>query len=314
MRRVLVTGASGYIGRLVLGRLANDGTERHGSSRSTTSIDRVTWHAADLLKPGAARRLVEQTRPDAIIHCAWNVTPGQYWANPENAVWRDATAALAESFFTAGGSVFVGAGSCAEYDWSAGLCDERLTPLAPATPYGHAKRDAWRAVETAAAQAGGRAVWARIFHVFGGAEHPDRLVPSVLAALHAGTPALCTHGEQRRDFLHVSDVADAFAHLLRHDVSGAVNIGSGDPRRVRDVIDGLAARVRGSAGLVRLGARPTNEPATLIPAVERLRDEAGWVPRLSFDQALDRAVAEWRALTPGTNAGPPTTPPSPPGA
>ena len=85
---------------------------------------------------------------------AWNVTPGQYWTSPENHAWRTATAALARAFYDAGGRRFVGAGTCAEYDWSGGLCDELTTPLEPATLYGEAKLGAWQEIAEAARAAG----------------------------------------------------------------------------------------------------------------------------------------------------------------
>jgi nucleoside-diphosphate-sugar epimerase len=257
-------------------------------------VAEVVWHHADLLAPGAPESLVARVQPAVVLHFAWNVTPGEYWTSEQNHAWRAATAALARAHFEAGGRRFVGAGTCAEYDWSAGLCDELTTPLEPATLYGEAKLGAWHDVAASAAaapRAGATAAWGRVFWMFGGDEHAARLVPSVARALLAGKPALCTHGEQLRDFLHVDDVAGAFVALVTSNVEGAVNIASGQPHLVRDVIYGIATRV-GRPDLVRLGARPTTDPPVVTATTVRLANEVGWRPTRTFEQALEEAAGE----------------------
>jgi nucleoside-diphosphate-sugar epimerase len=127
----------------------------------------------------------------------------------------------------------------------------------------------------------------------GGGEHAARLVPSVARAILAGKPALCTHGEQLRDFLHVDDVAGAFVALVTSDVEGAVNIASGHPHLVREVIYGIANRL-GRPDLVRLGARPTTDPPVVTATTIRLANEVGWRPARTFEQALDEAASDSR--------------------
>ena len=297
--RALVTGASGCIGRHALEPLLSSGFEVHALARSSTGRDgapdpRLTWHAADLLDGRAASALVADVRPEVLLHFAWNATPGVYWTAPDNADWQRATVDLFSAFVRAGGRRFVGAGTCAEYEWSsAAPCDERQTPTCPATLYGRCKLDTWTTIERLASDAGVSAAWGRIFHLFGSDEHPSRLAPSVARSLLKGEPALCTHGEQVRDFLYVKDVAGAFVTLLRSQVEGPVNIGSGETHQVKDVVLGIARRL-GRPELVRLGARESNEPARLVPSVARLFDDVGWRPSMSFDEALDETVDYWR--------------------
>jgi nucleoside-diphosphate-sugar epimerase len=301
--RVLVTGASGYIGRHALVPLLATGDEIHAVSRSPAHHDpplnlppdsRITWHAADLLDAGAPSALIEAVRPGALLHLAWNTTPGAYWTAPDNREWQRATVDLFTAFMRADGRRFLGAGTCAEYEWgSVTPCHERTTPTRPATLYGQCKLETWQAIDYLAAQSGMSAAWGRIFHLFGSDEHTSRLVPSVALSLLKGEPALCTHGEQVRDFMDVTGVAGAFAALLASSVTGAVNIASGEPRRVKDVVLGISARL-GRSDLVRLGARPTSEPPVVTADVSRLVNEVGWRPSRTFDQGLDASVEHWR--------------------
>ncbi len=280
--RILVTGASGYLGRHLVPAL-------HASGHTVIAAGHAD---ADLRRPEDARRLVETTRPEVVIHLAWEATPGVYWTSPDNAEWADGTAALAEAARAHGVHRFVGVGSCAEYDWTgSGDLDEYRTPELPATPYGAAKLAASRAV-LALENETFLPAWCRVFLLFGGHEYPARLVPSIALALRRGDAAPCTHGRQVRDFLHVEDVAGALMAVSASDVTGVVNIASGDPHPVGDVIAGLAQRV-GRPDLIRLGEIPMREPNRLVTRAARLRQDVGWRPQWSFDEALDRTADFW---------------------
>lgn len=290
--RVLVTGATGYIGRHAVPALRAAGHEVHALTRQGRALPGCTAHTGDLLAPSVPEAIIDTVLPDAVLHLAWEATPGVYWTSPDNPAWARATGALALAARAHGAQRFVGVGSCAEYDWTSGHCTEGVTPEEPSTPYGQAKLEACHAV-AAAIQPGFASAWGRVFLLCGDDEHPSRLVPSVALAIRRGEPALCSHGEQVRDFLHVKDVAGALVALLHSPVEGVVNIASGESHRVREVIEGLAQRL-GHPELIRLGARATSEPPVLTASAQRLRGEVGWQPSLSFDAALDAAADYWR--------------------
>jgi nucleoside-diphosphate-sugar epimerase len=295
--RVLVTGAGGFIGRPCVNVLRARGLEVHAvSSRQIVDArDGVTWHRADLLDPASTALLVQRVRPTDLLHLAWDVRPGA-WAGAEgHLAWLRAGLLLLERFADAGGKRVVMAGSCAEYDWSSGICSESSTPLLPATLYGATKLALGTVQSAFARETGISASWARIFFTFGPGEHPNRLVASVIRSLLAGQPAECTHGRQVRDFLHVEDVADALVTLLESPVTGPVNIGSGEPLSVAD----LARRVgdlMGRPDLIRLGARATSmeEPPLVVADVTRLRTEVGWRPRHTLESGLEATIRWWR--------------------
>lgn len=295
MSRVLVTGATGFIGRNALAPLVAAGHEVHAvSSRASVAETRgVTWHEADLL---SSVDVVRDVAPETLLHLAWYAEHGKFWTATENVRWVEASLALLRAFADGGGRRAVLAGTCAEYDWSAtGLLAEDSTPLRPATLYGAAKHALRTVAEAYAAQAGFGLAWGRVFFLYGPGEAPGRLVPAVARALLAGEPARTSAGTQVRDFMHVEDVAGAFAALVDSDATGAVNVASGTGVALKDVIELIAAAAQ-RPDLVELGAleqRP-GEPERLIADVTRLRTEVGFLPRVDLQEGIERTVASLR--------------------
>ena len=294
MKRVLVTGATGFIGRNSLPLLRRTGYEVHAVSGSPTTQDAygaIHWHCANLLKSDEVVALVQKVRPSHLLHLAWYAIPGKFWTASENLDWVQATVGLMRVFHEQGGQRFVGAGSCAEYDWAFDHCQEASTPCRPATLYGAAKYCTQLLLDAWSRQTGMSSAWGRMFFLYGPGEYPSRLVPSVINSLLNGEPALCTHGEQVRDFMHVEDVAAAFVALLDSDVQGVVNIASGAPLPLKDVIYTIADQL-GRRELVQLGAIPANaaDPAALIADIGRLRDEVGFRPRYSLKNGIALTV------------------------
>jgi nucleoside-diphosphate-sugar epimerase len=187
------------------------------------------------------------------------------------------------------------AGTCAEYDWSEEILSERTTPLTPGTLYGACKHATHVAAAAVAEQLGVALAWGRVFFLYGPGEHPDRLVPSVARGLLAGRAVPTTEGYQRRDFMHVQDVANAFIALLESGVTGAVNIASGRPVAVRDLVDLIAETVAGP-GEVNFGGLPSRsgEPAVITGETDRLTREVGFRATKDLRQGIAETVAWWR--------------------
>ena len=216
MKRVLLTGATGFIGRHCLPLLIAQGYEVHAVYTKAVGENHLglQWHKANLLDSHQAYMLMDKVQPTYLLHFAWYVVPGKCWMSPENVRWVQASQSLLQTFVKHGGDRVVMAGTCAEYDWKQGICSENTTPLAPATLYGSCKNTLRESLEAFSKENDLSNAWGRIFFVYGPGEHPDRLVSSVICSLLRGESISCSSGHQKRDFLFVEDVASAFVALL----------------------------------------------------------------------------------------------------
>jgi nucleoside-diphosphate-sugar epimerase len=295
LKRVLLTGAGGFVGRHVGEALVARSYEVHAVSRHNRSGDGLTWHAVDLLDAASLETLMAGLRPARLIHLAWYTEPGQYWQSQQNLAWLNASIHLLESFARNGGEHAVLAGTCAEYDWSYGYCVEDKTPCKAGSLYASAKL-AFHDVATAFARSADlRVAWARIFFPFGPREHPERLVPSVIRALLSGGRAPCSDGEQIRDFVYVRDAASALVALAEHEFCGDVNIASGRPVLLKDLVNLIADKLN-ARDRVDFGQRPRqdSEPPLLLADVSRLKDVIGWTPSYDLATGVEETIAWWR--------------------
>ena len=126
MKRVVVTGARGFVGRHCLPLLLARGYEVHAVSTrpGPTADDDVRWHQVDLLDGAAAPALIDAVHPSHLLHLAWCTDHGAYWTSPQNLQWVETTLALARAFSRTGRRIVM-AGTCAEYRLgTSGLCGD----------------------------------------------------------------------------------------------------------------------------------------------------------------------------------------------
>jgi len=297
MKRVLVTGATGFIGRQTLQLLLSRGFDVHAvtSKEILPKNHGETWHCADLLDERQVESLVSTVVPSHLLHLAWIATPGLYLNSADNLKWLQASIELSRQFVARGGKRIVAAGSCAEYDWRFGFLSETVTPTAPPSLYGTCKLSLQMALNAFAKESGVGVSWGRIFFPYGPHEHPNRLVASVIRALLRGKVAECTAGTQVRDYIFVGDVADAFVTLLDSDLVGAVNIASGEGIAVREIVLKIGEILK-RPDLVHLGAVPSLAPDAplVVGDVRQLGERLHWSPKYNLDHGLRISVEWWR--------------------
>ncbi len=295
-QRILLTGATGFIGTQVLRHLTSAGqvhcTSRHLQEATTD----VHWHEVDLKDSGACEAVIRKVRPDILVHCAWNTDHGEFWEAKDNVQWLEAGMALFTAFVECGGARIIGCGTCAEYPGDTAQPaseDVAIAPSDPPTLYGRSKLALLHHLQSLDVSH----AWARIFLAYGVGEDRRRLVPSICCALQTGREARCSSGRQVRDFMDVRDLGRAIALLAASEVEGPVNLGSGTPASIAEVATRLG-ELSDRTDLIRLGALPDRpgEPPVLIPDTRKQNGELGFSPAITLEQGLADAAAYWSTL------------------
>ncbi|MEX0276495.1 MAG: NAD-dependent epimerase/dehydratase family protein [Ruegeria sp.] len=244
MGRVLLTGASGFVGRQIskaLGAAGHEVVEVRRDTPATAEGGGTVISTDDIFGESDRRYRDMLTGIGAVVHAAWYVTPGTYLSSRKNLDCLTGTVRLAQAAIEMGVKRFVGVGTCFEFDLNAAQTTpfepiEPDAPLRPDTLYGAAKAATFLALDRAFRDTDTRFAWCRLFYLYGEGEDERRLLPYVLEALRQSEPAELTAGTQLRDFLDVSEAGARIAAVVDTDYQGSVNVCSGRPISVRDFI------------------------------------------------------------------------------
>lgn len=292
--RVLLTGASGFIGQHVLRALIANGVDTVTLGRQRPpALPQTHQHIAfDLLQQSDIGNMLVLANATHLLHCAWYAEHGAFWTSPLNTRWADASIRLVEGFCHHGGQRVVGAGTCAEYDWSHGWLREEHTPLVPATLYGASKDATRRITELICQQAGVAFAWGRIFSPYGTGENSARLVPLLTNALRGEVPAQGINAACYRDFLHVTDVASGLLALLQDGAQGAYNISAGQPTSLANLAELLAALLHKDPGALLSLPPQRRDPVILLAGDNQRLRSLGWQPQLDLAAGLAAYLAD----------------------
>lgn len=318
-RHVLVTGGAGYIGSHACKALAAAGylpvsydSLVHGHEWA------VRWgplERGDILNRARLDAVISSYRPIAIMHFAAfayvgeSVTdPGKYYRNNVAG-----SLSLIEAARDHGIEQMVFSSTCATYGIPERLPIRETTPQSPVNPYGTSKLMIERMLADFAVAHGLRSIALRYFNAAGadpegeiGEDHDPEthLVPLVLDAAAGRRTSITVFGTDYdtpdgtcvRDYVHVSDLADAHVKAVQALEGGAAsrsyNLGNGKGFSVRQVID-AAERVTGRTVPVELGARRAGDPAALVADASAAREGLGWRPRYGDLAEILRTAWSW---------------------
>jgi len=267
---ILLTGATGFVGRQVLRSLVASGTSVRvvvrGDSESRLPdlpIEAIVT-SADIFNESAAWWATACEGIDTVVHVAWYAEPGKYLQSSLNLNCLSGTIQLAQGVAQAKVRRFVGVGTCFEYE----LSSEPLAidaPLRPLTPYAGAKAAAFMALQHSLPAQSIEFAWCRLFYLYGEGEDERRLVPYLHSRLAAGQVAELTSGTQVRDFLDVKVAGQMIADIALGYRCGAANICSAVPITIRQMAEQVADEY-GRRDLLKFGARPDNitDPAFVV--------------------------------------------------
>ena len=245
-RRVLITGATGFVGRQVLKNVVEQKfyvtlvvrNRKLENFKEIPSVDTVIT-TNDLFAESTAWWANAFQGVDTVIHVAWDVEPGKYLESSKNIDCLQGTLAMAQGAVIAGVRRFIGIGTCFEYDLSYRSLSIQ-TPLKPLTPYAGAKTAAFTALSNWLPPQGVEFVWCRLFYLYGEGEDERRLVPYLRSKLAAGEKVELSSGTQIRDFLDVSVAGSLIADIALGTLQGPINICSGIPITVKKLAENIA--------------------------------------------------------------------------
>jgi nucleoside-diphosphate-sugar epimerase len=260
---VLLTGATGFVGRQVLQALDLCGVRvrvviREGTQSRLPTLEcfETTVITEDMFAENDDWWANVCKGVDAVIHVAWYAEPGKYLHSAKNIDCLAGTLQLAKGAARSKVRRFIGIGTCFEYDLAGGMLSIE-TPLRPLTPYAGAKAAAFMALSQWLPLQEVEFAWCRLFYLYGDGEDERRLVPYLRSKLTSGEPAELTSGNQIRDFLDVSEAGRMIVKTALSNQQGPVNICSGIPITVRQLTEQIAEEY-GCRDLLKFGARPDN--------------------------------------------------------
>ena len=302
MRRVLLTGASGFVGAAVLRQMVmqrRDVAVLLREASDTTRIDdllgRVPVIRGDATRIEDARAAIAAFSPDCVVHLAWQGVKGADRNSQVQLENLPAAIALHRLAVDLGVARIIGMGSQAEYGPQGGRISED-TPTRPTTLYGAAKLATGILLERAAATAGQSFAWLRLFSSYGPGDDPSWMIPYLVDRLLAGERPSLTAAEQVWDYIHVDDAAAAVVAMTESDASGMFNLGSGTARPLRDIVVMVRDLIDPSLP-VGFGEVPyrADQVMHLEADVSRLRAATGWSPAVDLRTGLRDLVDHHRA-------------------
>lgn len=296
-RRVLITGATGFIGSNVVAAGLALGVEIHALSAEGAIPGVKSWPVR-VEDRRAVSEVVSSIRPEAVLHLA---AAGTTYGSSSITELLTVNVAGLDSLLAAiaevGACPVVIAGSGFEYAPQERAIAE-TDKIGPVTAYGVSKA---AATLTAQMYAGLMPITLlRIFSVFGVGEREPHLLPYIVGCTKQGLSADLTPGGQVRDYVYAGDVAECFWRTLASPPADGrlrvLNVGSGRTMTLREFVE-LAARELSESGLtpsIAFGARPhrSDELMFYVPRVERLHDILGWLPSSNITANLGRTM-DW---------------------
>ncbi|WP_095139351.1 NAD(P)-dependent oxidoreductase [Pseudomonas sp. Irchel s3a10] len=279
--KVLVSGATGFVGRHLVAALLARGCTVRAVARNTDTAASMPWindvefvaadiHASDLDIAALTDGI------DVLAHLAWPGLPN-YRAlfHFEHNLMADYR--FIKGVVEAGVPQVLVTGTCFEYGMQSGPLGESVEPQ-PSNPYGLAKHTLHLFLQNLQQEKPFTLQWARLFYLHGEGQNPNSLLAALDRAIDNGDASFnMSGGEQLRDFLPIASAADYLATIVhQRDFNGVINCASGQPVSVRALVE-QRLRERGAALNLNLGhyPYPTHEPMAFWAVTERLQQLLG---------------------------------------
>jgi UDP-glucose 4-epimerase len=306
--RILLSGATGFIGASVARVLAGTGRKvtalvRTGSDvRRLESMGNVEQILCDWNDDPETISMLRDLGPSTFIHCAWRGVAGRQ-RNEEFHLTENVSLTLrsVDLANAVGCAQWIGVGSQAEYG-NQNRCLGEDAPLRPTTKYGEAKKIAGIEALTRCGSVGMIGAWVRVFSTYGPDDSPEWFIPYVVGEFLAGRAPKLTRCEQLWDYLYVDDAAQALVALADASAGGVFNLGSGNAKPLRTFVEAARNEVRTDV-MPEYGAIPyrLDQVMHLEADISRLVAATGWQPRVDIQEGMRATVAFERQRAEGSS-------------
>lgn len=308
--RILLTGASGFVGSHVARLLQSQGCTVYALVRPTSDLWRIQdiipnleIVKGDLTLKEEIKAQLKSIQPDLCIHLAWGKVIDGYLSNSSNVDSLVIGLDLVRELVAVGCRRILIAGTCVEYDTSVGCYLSEASPEKAESLYAATKHALHMVADQFVRGVGAELIWIRFFSLFGPFEDERRLIPSIILPLLRNDVAKVTPGAQVKDYLYVEDAAEAVCALAMSRFTGTINVASGCPISVGDLAVKIGT-ILNKRELVSLGARPYRDSESMFVCanIDRIRDVIGWSPRFDLDAGLKQTI-EWWKMRKNASAG-----------
>lgn len=288
IKKVLLTGATGLIGKYAIEPLLDAGFEVFAvSSTPHEKQGGLNWVSANLLDSEDIKKLFEKVKPEYLLHFAWDTTPGSYLESDLNFDWVKASIEMLEQFNLYGGKRAVFAGTCFEYEFEDKPLNEVTSKINPISTYAKCKNQLRELASDYCDSKGISFGWGRIFYVFGEGENENRLVPKVINTLREDKEMSFSTGDLVKDYMFAGDIAEAFVKFLDSKVLGCINICTGMPVTIKEIVITIAKKLNKEHLVTFVDDKVSNQPKIIIGDNTRLANEVGFTPKYSLESALN---------------------------
>lgn len=255
-KRILITGASGLIGKESISYLDRDKYDVCAISSKDKKDDKINWIKCDLFDLDKLKEVFDKIKPEYLLHFAW-ITGGDYLTNDKNMLYKTSSEKMLEFFKQNGGKRAIYAGTCFEYDLKGEILKEN-SPLKSNNLYEQTKNDL-HVFCTEYSKANNLSFgWGRIFYVFGHNEKSSRLTASIIENLKNNIEFNLSAPNNYLDYMYTKDIAHAFVKFLESDYFGSVNICSGKGILLKDYALTIQ-NLMGKENLIKFdGNKPSN--------------------------------------------------------
>lgn len=239
MKKILITGASGLLGKAVLKQLKGRMEfEVYAVTRYQRRLEEHTdIHVieCDLAIEAQRESLIENIKPDILLHLAWDQEEASFRMSDTNLLWLNISISLLYLFEQYGGKRFLFAGSSSEYDGSDGVMHEAVDVL-PTSLYGLCKKTFNEFAREYCKRREIKYVGMRLFTIYGEEDtHSFGAIPSAIRLLLGKEEFICNSPDTTRDYIYSADAASVILQLMEHSFTGIVNVASGNSRSMREV-------------------------------------------------------------------------------